>query len=71
MDEKAALTVLNNMLDTARTDTASLEMRLKSLNEDYAEDPSPDTAAQIERVAARVTRRRLEAEALAVAVTKF
>lgn len=71
MDDKTALTVLTNMHATAAADTASLEMRLKSLNEDYAEDPWEDTAAQIGRISGRVTRRRLEAEALAVALKKF
>jgi chaperone required for assembly of F1-ATPase len=66
-----ALLVLKRMLSTARTDTASLEARLSSLNADYEVDPWEDTAAQIRRVAERVTRRRLEAEALEAAVAKF
>lgn len=71
MDDKTALTVLTNMHATAVSDTAALDERLKSLNEDYAKDPWADTAAQISRISGRVTRRRLEAEALAAALQKF
>lgn len=71
MDDKAALIVLTGMHVTATMDVASLESRLKDLNADYEKDAWEDTAAQIRRVAARVTRRRIEAEALAVAVAKF
>lgn len=72
MDDLSARTILTGMLNTAKTDTASLELRLLStLNEDYEKDPWEGTAAQITRIAARVTRRRLEAEALEAAVAKF
>ena len=71
MDDKSALTALKNLLARTEQEVMSCDMRLKSLNEDYAEDPYPDTAAQIERVAERLTRARVYAEALAIAVTKF
>lgn len=71
MDDLSARTVLTGMLNTAKADTASLEERLTDLNADYEEDPWEDTAAQISRIAERVTRRRLEAEALEVAVSKL
>ena len=71
MDDLSARTVLTGMLNTAKADTASLEKRLTDLNADYEKDPWEDTAAQIARISGRVTRRRLEAEALEVAVAKL
>lgn len=71
MDDLSARTVLTGMLDTAKAETARMEARLRELNLDYEADPWELTAAQIRRVAERVTRRRLEAEALEAAVSKF
>jgi hypothetical protein len=71
MDDLSARTVLTGMYNTAKADTASLELRLSTLNEDYEKDPWEDTAAQIARISGRVTRRRLEAEALEAALKKF
>jgi len=71
VDNKAALTVLTQMRDTAQIDTASLESKLAYENAEFEKDPDPLTARIIELTAAKVTRRRLEAEALAVAVAKF
>jgi len=71
MDDKSALTALKNLLARKQQEVWSCDVRLKTLNEDYAEDPYPDTAAQIERVAARLTLARIDAEALSIAVQKF
>jgi hypothetical protein len=71
MDDKSALIALKNLIDRKSEEVSSCDMRLKQLNEDYAEDAWPDTAAQIERVAARLTRARVDLDALTVAISKF
>ena len=71
MDDKSALTVLKHLLERKEQEVESSDRRLKQLNADYAEDQWEETAAQIKRVAKRLTLARLDAEALAVAVTKL
>lgn len=71
MDNKSALIILRQMHETAAKDAAALNKRLVDLDADYAKDPWEDTAVQISRIAARLTRKQLEADALAVAVAKF
>lgn len=71
MDDKSALIVLTGMHVTATTDVAFLEKKLAKENAEFEKDPDPLTARIIELTAAKVTRRRLEAEALEAAVAKF
>lgn len=71
MDNKSALIILRQMHETATKDAAALDKRLAVLDADYAKDPWEDTAVQISRIAARLTRKSIEADALAVAIAQF
>jgi hypothetical protein len=59
------------MRDTAIADTVNLERRIKELKKEYAADPHETTEAQIIRLEDRLRRRVQEAEALAIATTRF
>jgi len=71
MTELEAKETIEAMHASALRDKESLLMRLEHLKADYEKDPWTDTAAQIERIGNRAVVRGLEAEALAIALTKF
>lgn len=71
MTDTEAHTIIVGMRDTAIEDTRILKRRIADYKDDYAEDPSEDTAAQISRIEVRLAKRTNEAIALAIAETKF
>jgi hypothetical protein len=71
MTDTDAKEIIQSMLDTAVNDAISIQRRVQEYKNDYAVDPHEDTAAQIERTANRYARKVKEAQALAIAVTKF
>lgn len=71
MNDDQAHKILRDMRDAMLNEVALLEMRLVHENAEYEQDPDPLTAHIIERTAAKVTLKRIQAEALAIAVTKF
>jgi outer membrane murein-binding lipoprotein Lpp len=71
MTDTEAKTTLWSMFETAVSDVSSFKRRIAELEEDFNADPSPDTAAQIERTKARLEKRVREAAALAIATNRF
>lgn len=71
MDDKAAATVLADLLERRVADIPKLEKKLADENAEYERDPHPLTARIIEISTEKAVRARLEAEALAVALKKF
>jgi hypothetical protein len=71
MDDKTAHDIIKQMRDTALAEVKGVEARLKAEIEDYDRSPHIDTAAIIRRLQDRLESRAHEAEALAIAVSKF
>lgn len=71
MNDKEAHIVLRDMRDRKLAEIPELEEKQRRENAEYAEDPHPLTARIIQINTEKLTRARLEAEALAIAVSKF
>lgn len=71
MQEAEAREIIEYMLATAISDTVTLTQRISELEEEYKTDAWDVSAVQIKRLKARLAARVREADALAVAVTKF
>jgi len=71
MDDQSAHETVRAMRDTAISETVNLTQRIKELKKENATDPHETTEAHIRNLEQRLIRRTAEAEALAIAVTKF
>lgn len=71
MKDTEAHAVLREMRDTALKEVPELEAALTQARKDWAEDPDPLMEHIISINADKLARRKLEAEALAIAVAKF
>lgn len=71
MDDQTAHAVLKGLRDAALNDVAAINERLEREFDEERKDPNVDTVAIISRLQDRLERRSYEAEALAIAVSKF
>jgi hypothetical protein len=71
MDDKTAHDIIKQMRDTALADVAAIEARLEAEYDENDRHPYHDTVAIISRLQDKLARRSHEAEALAIAVSKF
>jgi hypothetical protein len=71
MDDKTAHDIIKRMRDTALAEVKGVEARIEAELEENDRSPHHDTVAIISRLQDRLERRSHEAEALAIAVSKF
>lgn len=71
MKDTEAHTVLREMRDAALKEIPDLEDAVKQARKDWLEDPDPLMEWMINAAVEKLDRRKLEAEALALAVAKF
>jgi hypothetical protein len=71
MTDTEAREIIEQLGGAAIADFVALHHRIAELKADYAKDPWEDTKVQIDRLEARQEKRRLEADALAIALNKF
>ena len=71
MKDTEAHTVLREMRDAAIKEIPDLEDAVKQARKDWLEDPDPLMEWIINAAVEKLERRKLEAEALALAVAKF
>jgi hypothetical protein len=71
MDDKTAHDIIKKMRDAALEEVKGVEARLEAEYKEYDRHPYHDTVAIISRLQDRLARRSHEAEALAIAVSKF
>jgi hypothetical protein len=71
MTDLEAKETIEAMRWTAESETTRLKERIAKLEEEYADDQWEETAAQIRRLGDRLVVRGLQAEALAIAASKF
>lgn len=71
MKDSEAHIILRDLLNRRLAEIPQLEKKQAEENAEYEKDPHPLTARVIEINTEKLTRARLEAEALAIAVSKF
>lgn len=71
MKDTEAHTVLREMRDAALKEIPDLEAAVTEARKDWLEDPDPLMEWMINAAVEKLDRRKLEAEALALAVAKF
>lgn len=71
MKDTEAHTVLREMRDAALKEIPDFEAAVKQARKDWLEDPDPLMEWIINAAVEKLERRKLEAEALALAVAKF
>lgn len=71
MDNETAHKIIRDLRDVALRDVEEITARLDREFDENTKDPSIDTVAIISRLQDRLERRAHEAEALAIAASKF
>lgn len=66
MSKPNARAIVEQLIESRKTDVRSIERRIEDLEEEYRHDPWEGTAAQINRLKLRVIHYRLEVEALTI-----